>query len=449
VRGSRAPGGGPRPRPRAAPIATVLLLIACAPQSHVIGRGDGGPVDPCAPRVVAPLPVDLIVVLDASIAMATGSVWRDVRGGLVAFAAAAPAAGARRIGVVLHPAQLPCTADDDCGASARPGICAGAGACVAPTGQEAQPSQAPQDPLLRCQGMPPACAGASSCRLRGSCSLSHLPCLAGLPCPGGRAGDVCVAQSLCPSADDSACDPRLFSALDVPLGSSALTAPALDTLLQLRDPAGLPTLARALEASYALLRAETQGAPRRGAVVVIGHSGSFAAATCPDRPTEAPMVMAASALAASPSIRTHLVNVLPSGLQGPAALAGAGGGLALEIATPAQISTGLAPALTEIEANARACEMAVPAALASDGSSSELALSLWLTIAGQRQPLGGPIAPDDCPEDSRANQDDGWFLRPGDSTTPALAVLCPATCARFRADTSSQVALARSCSTRD
>jgi hypothetical protein len=405
-----------------------LGISACSAQTHVVGRT----CDP-APQTVQPLPVDLLVVLDASVAMATGTLWRDVRAGLIDFAAGDPAGaanGARRIGFALHPAQVPCKTDDDCGVPAPPGSCVGASACIA----------AGAASLLRCEGAPPACPGAGTCQPRGTCTVSQLPCLLGQPCVGGRAGDVCAAQAFCTSAATPTCDARLFGHLDVPLEPSAVAAPAIATLLPLRDPVGLPTLAPTLEAIYQSLRGQTDP-ERRTAIVVVGHAGSFAPSTCPSPSATSAMALAQAARAATPAITTHMVDVKAEGLEGPAVLASAGGGVAIPIASPERLVTDLGPALAQIEGAARACEFPLLAPLRERASTATL--SLWLAAAGQTQPAS-PVA-DAAGCEAASGNADAWYVRAADTGTAPLAVLCPASCARFRADRQSAIKVAQIC----
>jgi hypothetical protein len=404
-------------------------LPACSAQTHVVGRT----CDP-TPRAALPLPVDLLVVLDASVAMATGTLWPDVRAGLIEFATGDPlsaTAGTRRIGFALHPAQVPCASDDECGAPAQAGSCVGNSACLAVGGGSP----------IRCAGITPACPAQGACHARGTCTVSQLPCLVGQPCPGVAAADVCVAQSFCTSAAVPACDARLFGHLDVPIGSPAVAAPAIATLLPVRDPVGLPTLAPTLEAIYKGLRAAGQTDPgRRAAVVVVGHAGSFAPSTCPSTSTTSAMALAQAAQEATPPITTHMVDVKADGLEGPAVLASAGGGVSISISNPERLAADLGPALHQIEASARACEFALPDPVSDKGSTT---WTVWLATAGASQPVMSVVDANACPPAGATP--DGWYRRAGDAASAALAVLCPSTCARFRADQHSAITLAQIC----
>ena len=431
-------------------LAGAWLAGGCSPETHVVGRSPidaatsppdsaageppaiaAGPTCDPSPQAVAPLPVDLLIVLDASSPILVPTLWQDLRTAIVAFSAA-PDDPDRRLGLLLHPASVPCSGDADCGTPLVAGACQAGGLCLAD--QMAGP--ATSCPVLRAQ----PCLPPATCRLRGTCSQSQLPCLQGLPCPGGQPGETCVARSFCAITNPAGCS-GARGGLDVPVAPSARASVAIDTLMQVRTAAGAADLPSALETGYAALRLLGQANPaRRAAVVVLVSTTGLGRASCLPAGEAGAITMARTAFASTPSITTHVVALQRSILVNAAsALADAGGGESLEIPRSDAVATDLVPALTRITRAARACELPLAPALREVATAS--ALSLWLQADGQRQTLTALTTADQC----AAAGDEGWTLRPAQGGAPPLAVLCAASCARFRKDAASRIELGRNC----
>ncbi len=445
--GAMSPGGGAG----AAPGGPSFGL----PDPADAGASDGGagavvppaPGEQCAEDVQKAnlVPVDLLLLLDASGSMAekvgARTRWELARDALAAFVKDGRSAGLG-VGVQLFPLHTQTCQDDGTCFLPSPGGCRVFSACLAPGAALASG--------LAC-GAPgdDACLAGTTCTPLGRCSLSGGDCVAqGQPCASGVAGDVCGARPrqcrLGPSARGS-CSAADYQAPTVPVLELPAGADRVVGAMETRLPIGATQLGVALQGALSHLRARVQANPGRRAVLVIISDGLPQG--CVVSNDVAPALLAARN--AVPPISTYMVGVFgdnepPEVRATVERFAQAGGTGAAILVTPNdQLAEKFLAALDTIRGAAIPCELPIPPPRTGAIDFSRVNVR-----------VGSTSAPNDLvyvtSADRCATTPDGWYydLPPGPGSAPTRVHLCPAICARLKADPMATLELRFGCRSR-
>jgi hypothetical protein len=340
--------------------------------------------------------------------------------------------------------QLACQEDSDCAGVSEPvaRACSRRGFCFAPG-----------HPLLTNRPCAPGlvspfnCPAGLECKPQGTCPQSAAPCVSGSPCPGGP-GELCqVTPGRC-SIRGGGCDESAYRQLDVAIGELPGHAVAVAAALAAREPDGSTPLAVAARSALTLLAARAASHPERRAALVLATEG-LPTACGQEAAADAAAARIEQARTAPPSIPSYIVGVFATA-EVPAArptlerLASAGGTGSPFILTPGNdLGQQLLQALQEIRGQAVACEYNLPQPAA--GPIDYARVNVRTRSQGRVEDLAQVSGPDRCPPDRG-----GWHYDrpPAPGAPPSRLVVCPATCARLRADTTAQVDLLFGCATR-
>jgi hypothetical protein len=422
--------------------------------------GDGGLLtdsDICSELVQAaqPVPVDLLLLVDASSSMldvAPGGKTKQelVRDALVAFVRDPRSAG---LGIGLQyfplPRETECTSDVDCGPNGAggkpewwgcrvPTVCSPPHAPLGTVFNVCAPASAQDDCYIR----------ATSCLPAGYCSVTGYACTSlGEVCETGRPGDTCARwPRVCNGSP--ICNPAMFRKLAVPIADLPSAADALEIELVSREPSGSTPMGPAIEASLAHLTERATSHPDRTAALVLATDGLPQGCG----PADAVATIAgrlSAAAAAHPALTTYVIGVVdPNDPSVGATLAleqfasaGASGTPFLLSPTQDLTQTFLA-ALEQIRGRALPCEFTIPI---KDVPSLDFGrVNLRFRGAGGERDVFYVAKADRC--DPMLG---GWYydVDPTTGATPTRVITCPATCAAFKADREGRIDLRFGCKT--
>jgi hypothetical protein len=408
-------------------------------------------------QVAEPVPVDLLLLVDASSSMldvaAGGRTKQElVRDALVAFVRDPRSAG---LGVGLQyfplPPETECATDADCGpfnsAAGKPEwwgcrtpmVCSPPHAPLGTAFNVCATATAQEDCFLR----------ATSCVPIGYCSVTGWPCTdLGQACETGRAGDTCTRYPRVCNAS-LICNPAMFRNLAVPIGDLPSAADTLVSELSAREPSGSTPMGPAVEASLAHLTERASSHPERTAALVLATDG--APQGCGPADAVATIAMRLSAAAAMrPSITTYVIGVIDpndpnqtTAGQALSELARAGGsGMPFMVSPTQNLTQTFLAALEQIRGRALPCEFTIPI---KDVPALDFGrVNLRFRGAGGERDIFYVGKADRC--DPLLG---GWHydVEPGPGQTPARVITCPATCAALKSDAQGRIDLRFGCKT--
>jgi hypothetical protein len=440
--GNGSSGGGPATEGVPGPAGGGIALPDAA-AADAGGGGPGkptGPGDRCAADVFSaePAPLDLLLLVDSSGSMREKagplSKWEMARGALSTFVKDPKSAGLGA-GLLFFPFIPPpkaCNSDADCGRpiAPRPNFwCHAPAVCVGP--------MVPFSPTAReCDPGLSLCGSGTTCTPVGSCAVTGGDCVVGMPCPGGVAGDTCVAHPK--TCDDifgnpsGSCTAADYQKPVVPIGDLPGAQVMLTAALDHKNPAGGTPMAPAVQGALAHLRQHLAAHPGRRGALVLATDGL--PQNC-DLGNDIPSV--AAALSAermqTPALSTYVIGVFdPAALaDSPGALAmlatAGGTGMPFVLMPGADLTQKLIDSLNQIRGAALACEFKIPA----------MAGSAAIDFGKVNVRISGPAGSDDLSYVGRADKCDpvrgGWYydVEPG-SGTPTRVLTCPANCDRLK-----------------
>jgi hypothetical protein len=268
------------------------------------------------------------------------------------------------------------------------------------------------------------------------------PCATSLDC-GYPAADVCTNGRCTMAAPVCEADRYAKPAVDIadlPAGAAAFVA-----TLGARQPDGLTPMAEAVIGSLNYLRARATAMPRRRAALVIATDGLPSGCSDRDIPVVGDSIWTAHNT--PPIVPTYVIGLLDAAdaAGGEAALgelANAGGSGTPFIVTPAgDLTQRLLAALDQIRGDALPCEYAIPAAQAGDIDFDKVNVH-FQTAGGEGDvPYVGAAAHCDATKG-------GWYYDVDPQAgTPTHVIVCPTSCARFKADPAAKVTLRFGCKT--
>jgi hypothetical protein len=433
------------------------------PNGSTVGLPDGGGTDAnlsprppttgeqCAEEAITGemVPVDLMLVLDASGSMRVmvggKTRWDQVKDALGTFVRD-PRSTGLGVGLQAFPFtifQKPCTTDADCGGfgtgptafwCTQPFFCDGTGVSLA-TARACDPNDAYcPEPGTRCVGA-------------GRCTQSGARCLnLGQACPGGAAGDMCGrAPTVCKLQIDS-CEAGDYRRPRVPIGTLPAASGDLMQGLGAIGPAGNTPIAAALEGAAQYLREHLAAHPgHRGALVL---ASDVAPSGCERDNVDSVAAVIEAARMGSPAISTYVIGAVSPGdmLRGAAAsrLAQVGGTMTPFILNDAAPDLGnrFLEALSAIRGSALACEFRIPTPTKGMVDHGKVNVRHVSSAGGDDLIYVGSAAGCDATRG-------GWYYDVDPARgTPATVHVCPATCARFKAEPSGSVELRFGCRTR-
>jgi hypothetical protein len=373
------------------------------------------------------------------------SKWQMAQQAVAAFVGDPRSAGLA-VGLQIFPADQPCTTSADCHLPVP--FPAGFGceqhqACVGSAGLVM--------PLRSCGVLGNNdCAAGTTCAPLGRCSVTGGPCApAGQPCPGGTAGDSCmaVAKSCLILSGTEACLPMDYATPVVAIGDLPGSAKAVTAVMAATDPGGDTPTVPAVQGALDHLRMRLGAQPNRRAALVLLTDG---VPTSCGETASVPAVAMAIGMAASgkPSVPTYAIGVFanddrPAGPDALASWATAGGtGMPFVLTPTSDLSKQLLDALNQIRGAALPCEYMIPKA--TGGVIDFNKVNLHYQGAAGAQDIGyvGSAARCDATHG-------GWYydVDPAQGT-PTRVEVCPATCSQFKADATAQVELRLGCKTK-
>jgi hypothetical protein len=388
------------------------------------------------------LPLDMYVMLDSSGSMteltSSGQTkWDAIRAALTAFLRDPSSAG---IGVGLQyfpltragvPAE--CAATTDCGAS---GPCNFIRGCALGG--------------TFCKTKADCPLPGDSCELLGGCTLSDNFCLPiGGFCGSARGtprGNQCVALTgYCNGRD--LCENAPYSTAAVEVAPLPGAAAPLVASLTAHMPDGLTPTSAALTGAIAHAQALAKAQSGHRVVVLLATDGLPSECTPSD--TAGVASIAASGLAAAPSISTFVVGVFAPAEQADAqttldAIAAAGGTKqAFVINLGQNVEQAFLTALDSVRTAALSCEFKVPAAAAGQ-TLDYFAVNVQFTSgAGQTVTIGNVHDKTAC--DARRG---GWYYDVDPAKgTPQNISICDTSCAQLRGDAAGRVDVLVGCQT--
>jgi hypothetical protein len=382
------------------------------------------------------LPLDLVVMLDRSGSMTEDTAagptkWEAVTQALTSFVTAPTSAGLG-VGLQYFPlikAGVPetCTNDSQCGTSGPCLLktclggnqiipCTSNGSC-GPFGQCADLGYCSGNPAIYC-----APVGSTACGNEGNCvKLSSSSCINATSCLLGDYTNLAVPIALLPGNET-----------------------ALVNSINAQDPYGDTPTGPALQGAIDQAKAYNQANPTHRVAVVLATDGL--PTSC--NPTQINQIaqLAASAYAGTPSVVTFVIGVF-AGNDNTAknnlnTIATAGGsGAAFMVDTGQNVTQQFQAALDQIKGTALACEFQIPTPTGGtldygkvniEVSSSDGTQTLfYVGSAAQCDPVNG-----------------GWYYDIDPSAgTPTKILVCPATCAAFKAATDAKVQVLIGCQT--
>jgi hypothetical protein len=223
------------------------------------------------------------------------------------------------------------------------------------------------------------------------------------------------------------------------------TAPAFVRALTMRQPDGLTPMAEAVIGSLDYLRARATAMPRRRSALVIATDGLPSGCSDRDIPVVGDSIW--TARNTPPAVPTYVIGLLDAAdtAAGAAALgelARAGGSGAPFVVSPGtDLTKRLLAALAEIRGAALPCEYTIPAAQMGRIDFDKVNVH-YRSAAGEGEvPYVGAAGQCDATRG-------GWYYDVDPrSATPTHVVVCPASCASFKAQPDSKVELRFGCQT--
>jgi Mg-chelatase subunit ChlD len=438
---------------------------APSPSGPSLALPDGGGADlPAAPAGNGPIgekcaesgaqaeqvPVDLLFLVDSSGSMAAKSgnstKWTLATEALRSFVKDPKSAGLG-IGVTFFPRLAPeklCTTNAQCGGAFPAGFdtCIQKHRCATP-GQPV-PLSGPE-----CDGPLDPCEDpAHTCLPLGTCSQSGALCLGvGTPCPGGAAGDMCMARSRACQINSSAWCPQTYDQATVAIAALPANEPALLTALTTQYPYGGTPLGPAVHGGIMQLKARQAATPGRRVALVLVSDG-LPDGFCGGNFAPAIVSEVTAARMATPSIPSYVIGVfapedIPRAQPVLEQLATAGGsGQPFILMTSSDLGMRFQDALNQIRGTALACEFTIPTGNAAidygkvnvrwQGAAATEDL-LYVGTAARCDPIKG-----------------GWYfdVDPASGGTPKRVLICDASCTKFKTDASAKVELRFGCKTR-
>ena len=393
------------------------------------------------------VPVDLLLLVDASQSMSsstgTESKHALVRRALLRFIREPQSAG---LGLGLQFFPLPSSGS----------TCDGEAVCGFPTGGLQPPAC---QPLMVCQSSlaadePTLCGGrfpdCNDCVPLGRCSESLADCTnVGQPCATG-ASDLCQGLgSVCQTSSGETvnCRPETYGAPTVPIVASPAPAERLVArAFGLRGADGTTPMRPAVQGALDYLKTHAATHPGRKVALILATDGVPNERSCqPNTVADVAMVLDQGQAAA---IATYVIGVANQNeVMSRAAfaqLASAGGTGQPYLLTPTDdLAEKLTETLAQIRGQALPCEFAIPAATAGAIDYGKVNLG-FKGAAGSVDVLYAGSA-DRCDP-----MNGGWYydVDPASGAKPTRIIVCPATCARFKAEPSATVDLRFGCQTR-
>lgn len=242
-----------------------------------------------------------------------------------------------------------------------------------------------------------------------------------------------------PAGGPPVCDPSGYVTPVVDFGLLVGHADALDAAMNAKSPDGFsspvyPALGGALSAS--LSRIENKPGEVAAVLLITDGKPQGPAETCGGvDPEDAQVIadLAATGRTFNPPITTYVVG-LPGVDQTIAnQIAAAGGSDEAILVAATNVETQFRDALSKVRGDAVPCSYEIPESL-KNGQTLVTAVNIEITETGQ--------APAILPQDS-ACVDEGWRY---DDPTASIQ-LCPATCARLKADATASIEVLLGCAT--
>jgi hypothetical protein len=438
--------------------------------SFDLGGGDMRVDGVCSSTMTAaePVPLDLYVLMDASLSMnetttAGTTKWVDVRNAMKTFFESQSSAG---LGV---------------GLKFFPGVQSGAPAtCMLDGADPACGNFGPCDRRKTCVGsaqstnaVSPLCVDASTCGST-TCSLIK-QCSGGSYCAAGPTAPA----TACSGCTDFAgychlrdrCDAAYYAMPDVAVGNLDGTtggqAALLGAALTAKSPAGYTPTGPALSGALMFARQRIGSMPtHRVAVVLVtdglpggflGSAGTgFPPAECLPGDIAGISALASGAMGAggTPPVPTFVIGVFAPGAAAQTAqtnldmLAKAGQNsttaTAVIIDTGQNVATALQNALKAVQSKAIACEYKLPAG----GVDFKKVNVSFTSGSGSASTVGH--APIDGTDGSGCDARGGWYYdKDPASGAPTKITACPASCSMFQTDLNGHVDVVLGCPTID
>jgi hypothetical protein len=389
------------------------------------------------------LPLDMYVLLDSSSSMTelttSGQTkWDAIRAALTSFLRDPNSAGLG-VGLQYFPLTTPgvpaeCAVDADCGSG---GPCHILKTCAAGTN------------VVVCE-KDTDCARGDVCVPLGGCTASDQFCVPiGTFCGGGRGvprGNACVAiPGYCNGRD--LCGGASYAMPAVEVAPLPGAANALVASLTQHAPDGLTPTSGALTGAITHAQALAKANNGHRVVVLLATDGLPSECTPFDTPGVASI--AASGLAATPSISTFVIGVFAPDEQLAAqatldAIAAAGGTKQSFVINLGQnVSQAFLTALNSVRTAALSCEFKVPAANAGQTLDYYSVNVQFTPGTGQPVTIGNVKNKAAC--DARQG---GWYYDVDPATgTPQNISICDTSCTQLRGDSAGRVDVLVGCKT--
>jgi Mg-chelatase subunit ChlD len=386
------------------------------------------------------VPVDMLFLLDTSGSMEESggakSKWMSMREAISSFMKDPQSAGLG-VGMLQFPgARKACTKDSECGGA--PVICGRKGACSKP----ADVAKAE----VTCYAVSPMCLDGGPCTPFGLCSQSGLRCTAtGQPCPGGLAGDTCVARPKYCNDAEKACAAELYDKPVVAIADLPAVQPAIESALAAIVPEGGTPTTPAVQGALAYLRDRAAASGARKQLLVLATDGT--PTVCDGNTVETAAAELARARLGTPGIPTYVLGVftpaqVTAGQMALEQLATAGGtGTPLVLMTGGDLTQKFIDAINQIRGSALGCEFTIPPP--AMGTLDFDKVNVRLTSGGTSEDLGYVASADRC-DMTRG----GWYydIDPAKGT-PTRVLLCDASCGKTGTAKESSVELRFGCKT--
>lgn len=426
--------------------------VGAAPSDADLEVGAPAAGETCAEEVhsATRIPIDLMLLVDASDSMSAdavggGSKYQQVKQALLNFVADPDSAG---LGLGLQFFPLPgvgssCRSDLDCGYVTSPTTpaCQPVSVCKASVVGGAG---------MLCDGAGMLCPTGDTCVPLGRCTQSLDDCTDfGQPCPGGVAGDTCMAlDKICNVTDIETCsDATAYQQPTVPVRD--LPAPATHLITRgfaLHGPSGNTPLGPASEGTLAYFRQRLAQSGRKGALVLA--TDGLPSPGCTRNTQDEVANLLAAAHTGTPAIDTYVIGVYagnePMSQAALAQLATSGGTGKPFIIDPTQnIAQTFAQTLDQIRGQALSCEFTIPPPKMGTLDFGKVNLH-FKNAAGES----------DIPYTATAARCDptkgGWYydVDPATGGQPTRIIACDATCQSFKSDPKASVDLRFGCKTR-
>lgn len=423
------------------------------------GAGGADIGDECAGDLIEAqrVPLDMYVMLDVSGSMLSPTEgdpnvtkWQAVSSALSGFISDDDSAGIG-VGLQVFPIRRPeaptsCTSDKACGDF---GPCANRGCWPMQNG------------ILNACIDSDGCGIFQECVVIGECANDpeNYVCNADTTTNCGAGLGACrVPESVCFAAGD--CRPATYATAASEIAELPAAAPGLLNVLSIAmpDPDGLTPTGPALTGAIDQASAWATAHPERQVVAVLATDGMptleakgmlCTPITTPAQVQAVPAI-AAAGLAADPSITTFVIGVVgPQDASAPATLnliaMKGGSGEAFIVDTTGDVAMQFRDALNQIRASGLSCDLLVPQAEA--GKDVDYGKVNVVFDAGSGpMTLGYVGSAAAC-----ADQKEGWYFdkNPDAGETPERILVCPDTCAQFRAVDTGSVQIKLGCMRRD